>query len=67
MVFMVAELDCVFVSVCCGAYPLWELDEYLTGYCGSCRDGTGFECEEYEDCPNNSEQLLEDANASRRL
>ena len=44
-----------------------SLDNYLTGHCGSCHDGAGFECEEFEDCPNNSETRLEEAYASRRL
>ena len=56
---IVPDHDCDFVSVCCGARPVWELDLYLTGYCGSCHEGTGFECEEYEDCDNNSYAILE--------
>jgi len=56
----VPEHDCIFISGCCGARPVWELDDMLTGHCGSCGDGAGFECEEYEDCPNNSYALLEE-------
>jgi len=63
----IPEHDCVFISGCCGAYPADELDDYLTGHCGKCHDGAGFECEEFEDCPNNSETRLEEANARRRL
>ena len=64
---IVEEHDCIFISGCCGARPVWELDDMLTGHCGSCHDGAGFECEEFEDCPNNSETRLEEAYASRRL
>jgi len=56
------EHDCIFVSGCCGAYPVEDsLDGYLTGHCGSCHEGAGFECEEYEDCPNSTEKILEKA------
>ena len=61
----VPEHDCVFISGCCGAYPVSELDDFLTGYCGSCHDGAGFECEEYENCENNSYALLDKAKRKR--
>ena len=52
------EHDCDFVSMCCGARPFGELDYYLSGLCGQCRDGTGFECEVEETCDNNTDTLL---------
>ena len=44
---VVEEHDCEFVSTCCGALPYnyTELSDMLTGFCGSCKDGAGFQCE----------------------
>ena len=61
----VPKHDCNFISGCCGAFPVYELDDYLTGYCGFCHDGAGFECEEYENCENNSYALLDKAKRKR--
>ena len=54
----VPKHDCDFVSECCGARPFGELDHYLTGFCGGCHDGSGFECEVDENCENNTRALL---------
>ena len=53
--------DCEMVSVCCGAYPHFELDAYFTGVCGRCHDGTGFECGVDENCTNNTNAVEEQA------
>ena len=50
--------DCSFISVCCNASPEGELCDMLTGRCGACHEGTGFACEEFEDCPNNTDTRL---------
>jgi len=37
--------DITFLSDCCGAYPISEVqidDDYVTGRCSKCKDGTGF-------------------------
>ena len=57
------EHDCDFVSGCCGAYPVeGSLDTYLTGHCGSCHEGTGFECtfeDEYgNQCPMDTYYIM---------
>ena len=54
----VPKHDCELISVCCGARPLWEVDLYLTGFCGRCHEGTGFECEVDENCENKTDNLL---------
>jgi hypothetical protein len=50
--------DCNFISVCCNASPEGELCDMLTGRCTACHEGTGFACEEYEDCPNNTDTRM---------
>lgn len=57
--------DCEMVSVCCGAYPHFELDAYFTGVCGRCHDGTGFECGVDENCTNNTNAVVEQAYNNR--
>ena len=64
---VVAVHDCEMVSMCCGARPATELDTYLTGFCGECRDGTGFECEVDENCKTNTEAVLEQVRKERVL
>ena len=54
----IIDHECEMVSMCCGAYPVVELDSFLTGFCGGCHDGAGFECLTDEHCENNTEALL---------
>lgn len=64
---IVKDHDCDFMSMCCGARPVWELDHYLTGFCGSCHDGTGFECGVDENCTNNTNTILQEAYNKRSV
>ena len=60
----VPDHDCEMVSMCCGASPVPELDSFLTGFCGACHDGTGFECGVDENCENNTYALLDNGRVS---
>ncbi len=31
------------LSVCCGYYPVGEIDKYNTGRCSNCHEGSSFE------------------------
>ena len=44
--------DITYISDCCGAYPIGEVqidDDYVTGRCRECKEGTGFHDEREDD------------------